>query len=256
MRRSESRHGRGEPVLPRHGDSIEIRGDYQHRALTQGNRIQRFWHYSKILAIEKLLPPHRGDKVVDVGCGSGVITDFLARCGAHAVGIDANPDAIRFAQQTYSSPRTLFRHGLADQPLGQDASVDKVYCLELIEHIHASQASVLLDHVHRLLRPGGRLFLTTPNYHSLWPVIEWLMDRLGLAPHMAGHQHVELYNRKKLRRLFLASGFSCEFMGTMCFLAPWIAPLSWRCARRLARVELGASSIPGCLVVCVLSKGG
>jgi len=244
-----------EHMTKRCGDSIEIGGDYQHRALTKGNPVQRFWHHSKTLAIEKLLPPRSGDHTLDVGCGSGVISDFLGRYGARVVGIDANPDAVRFASETYCSERVSFRLGLADQPLGQEASVDKIYCLELIEHIHAHQSKVMLDSFLRVLKPGGRALLSTPNYRSFWPVIEWLMDRFGLAPHMAGHQHVELYHRKKLRNLCRAAGFRVEHMGTMCFLAPWVAPLSWRCAEMLAGMELAAPLIPGSLLVCVLSKG-
>lgn len=244
------------PTLPRDGDRIAIRGDYQHRALKEGHPIQRFWHYSKMLAIERLLPPTPDDHILDVGCGSGVISHFLGRGGARVLGIDANPEAIRFAQQTYANATVSFRLGLADQPLGPEASVDKIYCLELIEHIHAFQSRTMLDNFHRLLKPGGRVFLSTPNYRSLWPAIEWFMDRLGLAPRMVGHQHIELYHRSKLRRLCRTAGFAVEHLGAMCFLAPWIAPLSWRCAVGLAHLELAACRNPGSLLVCVLTKRG
>ncbi|MEN6575496.1 MAG: class I SAM-dependent methyltransferase [Phycisphaerales bacterium] len=256
MDRLETGHINAPAMAQRCGDSIEIGGDYQHRAVTKGNPVQRFWHSSKTLAIEKLLPPRPGDKVMDVGCGSGVISSFLGHCGAQVVGVDANPDAVRFADATYSSEKVSFRLGLADQPLGQEASFDKIYCLELIEHIHAFQSRAMLDGFFSLLKPGGGVLLSTPNYHSLWPAIEWLMDHTGLAPHMAGHQHVERYHRRKLRALCLASGFTLEHLGTMCFLAPWLAPLSWRGARMLTRLELATTVIPGSILVCVLSKRG
>ncbi|OHB66410.1 MAG: hypothetical protein A2Y76_06705 [Planctomycetes bacterium RBG_13_60_9] len=256
MKRSESGHSDAVRELRRRADSIEISGDYQYRAMTEGNPIQRFWHYSKMLAIERLLPPCAGDSILDVGCGSGVISNFLGSFGARVVGIDANPDAIRFAAEAYSSQRVSFRLGLADQPFGPEASVDKIYCLELIEHIHGFQAKPMLDNFYSLLKPGGRAFLTTPNYRSMWPVIEWLLDRLDLAPPMAGHQHVELYHRKKLRDLCLASTLSLEHMGAMSFLAPWIAPLSWRWAKRVAKMELATSLTPGSVLVCVVSKKG
>ncbi len=240
--------------IARKGDIIEIKGNYQYRALTQGNPIQKFWHYSKILAIEKLLPPSAGEKILDVGCGSGVISEFLGTFGAEVVGIDSNPDAVRFAANTFSNERVSFRVGLADKPLGTEASVDKIYCLELIEHIYIYQFSAMLTNFQRVLRPGGKVFLTTPNYHSMWPAIEWFMDIFSLAPHMAKHQHVELYHRKKLRNFCTASGFCVEHLGTMCFLAPWLALLSWSFAKAVAELELGLSLIPGSLLVCVLSK--
>lgn len=58
----------------RTGDTIAIDGGYQYRALTEGYRVQRFWHYSKTLAIQEFLPPQSTDRIIDVGCGSGVIT--------------------------------------------------------------------------------------------------------------------------------------------------------------------------------------
>ena len=48
---------------------------------------------------------------------------------------------------------------------------------------------------------GGRLLVTTPNYHSLWPVMEWIVDRSNKAPQMAGEQHISKFNPASLRRL-------------------------------------------------------
>jgi len=112
----------------------------------------------------------------------------------------------------------------------------------------------MLTNFQRVLKPGGKVFLTTPNYHSMWPVIEWFMDIFRLAPHMAGHQHVQRYHRKKLRNFCTASGFCVEHLGTMCFLAPWLALLSWNFAKDVAKLEIGLGLTPGSLLVCVLSK--
>lgn len=238
----------------RTGDGIDISGDYQYKALTEGNTVQRFWHYSKMLAIRELLPPSQNDAVVDVGCGSGVISAFLGTLAGSVVGIDSNLDAIEFATRAYSDERISFRVGLADEPLGSASSADKIYCLELIEHIYSDQCRVMLDNFHRLLRPGGRVMLTTPNYHSMWPIIEWLMDRFRLAPPMADHQHVEPYHRKKLRNACVTDNFHVECLRSICLFGPWVAPFSWRLAEALTRLELRLSYTPGSVLVCILSK--
>lgn len=254
MERCESNlNGKGQSVR-REGDRVDISGDYQYRAINQGNAIQRFWHFSKILAIDTLLPPCTDDTVLDVGCGSGVISHFLGATAEKVIGIDANPDAVKFAQQMYAKSNVHFQVGLADQLNEQEASFTKIYCLELIEHIYEFQFKSMLGCFSRLLKPGGKVFLTTPNYRSMWPLIEFLMDCLKLVPTMADHQHVTKYNRYKLRNLCVAGGFSMQNIRTMCFAAPWIAPFSWQAAKKLAKAEFSLSLIPGSILICVLSK--
>jgi len=237
------------------GDTVAIPGDYQHRALTEGPAVQRFWHLAKQLAIARLLPPARGDHVLDIGCGSGVISDFLARAGADVLAVDGSGEAIAFARERFGAPNLEFRQGLVDESFTVERPVDKVYCLELIEHIYRPQARALLDHARAVMRPGARIFLTTPNYRSAWPVIEWAMDRARLAPELGGAQHVEHYHPAKLRALCEESGFAVETMATKCGAAPWVAPLSWKLAERLQQAELG-SRLPLGSVLVVVARAG
>ena len=238
----------------RTGDEVAIDGGYQHRALHEGPVVQRFWHQAKQMAIAKLLPPVPDDYVLDIGCGSGVISHHLASAGAQVLAIDGNQHAIAFAERQYGSPDIEFRRGLVDEDFSVDRALDKAYCLELIEHIYYDQARTLLGHVHAALRPGGRIFLTTPNYRSAWPIIEWIMDRVGTAPKLADDQHVEFYHAGKLRRLVNDSGFELESLATKCGLAPWVAPLSWRLATRLQNTELSSSLLLGSILIAVAKK--
>jgi len=79
------------------GDNQNIDGNYQYNAVTKGNCIQKFWHYSKQLAIKNILPPAKKDLVL--GCGSGVIASYLGKFGANILGIDGNTKAIEFAKK-------------------------------------------------------------------------------------------------------------------------------------------------------------
>ena len=81
----------------RTGDTVQIARDYQHRARTSGFVVQRFWHAEKERVIRKFSAPRSGDRVLDVGCGSGVVANALAGMGAIVTGVDGNPDAIAFA---------------------------------------------------------------------------------------------------------------------------------------------------------------
>ncbi|MFH1313227.1 MAG: class I SAM-dependent methyltransferase [Candidatus Eisenbacteria bacterium] len=235
-------------------DTVRIGGDYQYRALVEGHAVQRFWHYTKQLSIDRFLPPHRSDRVLDVGCGSGVISAFLAERAAEVLGLDGNGDAIAFARRQFQAPNLRFEHALVDEDFKIDTPIDKIYCLELIEHVYHAQAQRMLSHFRSILTGNGSVFITTPNYRSPWPIIEWLMDKMKIAPQMDEHQHVERYNRRRLVDLCGRAGFTVETIATTSFLAPWIAPLSWAWAEKVNEMETGCRTVPGCVIICVLRK--
>jgi len=240
--------------MKRSGDTVKIGGGYQYKALTEGNSIQRMWHLSKQLAIEKLMPPEKGDSIVDVGCGSGVITSFLGEFDVTVLGIDGNPEAINFAVDRFAKNNVTFMLGLVDESFGEAESYDKIYCLEVIEHLPLYQGRNMLNVFYNLLKPEGKVFLTTPNYRSMWPIIERLMDKFHLTPTLKDHQHVEFYHSKKLSKLAIDCGFKIDTLTSNCFLSPWIAPISWKLAKRLSFLEMNMSICFGSVLLTVLSK--
>ncbi len=237
----------------RTGDTVAIAGSYQFNAATTGNSVQRFWHANKTRTIDRYLPPRRGDTVLDVGCGSGVVASFLAKSGARVRGYDGSEEAIAFAKTTFERPGLSFHRGLVDQHFELEQPVDKIYCLEVLEHIHHDQGQQMLRHFHRCLKPGGAVYLTTPNYRSPWPLIEWTLDRCHLVPRLDGEQHVAKYHRSTLGQLSVSVGFTVERIASTCLVAPWLAPISWRLAQRVEAVETG-NVLPGCILVAVLRK--
>ena len=236
------------------GDAIRIPGDYQLRAAHSPNAVQRFWHATKKLVVDELLPPSAGELAIDAGCGSGVIADYLASFGAEVIGVDANAEAIGFAMSEFVRPNLRFEQRLVDDEMTLERAVDKFYSLEVIEHIYRPQGLAMLRNFHRLLRRGGQVLITTPNYRSAWPLLEWTVDTLGLVPKMAGEQHVEHYHRGKLRDVAREAGFRVDAIRTICMVSPWLAPLSWRAATAAAKGELRVPLPLGCILVAVLSR--
>jgi len=238
----------------RTGDTIQTPGDYQYKALTSGNAVQRFWHESKQRVITKLLPPQPTDFILDVGCGSGVIADYLGKSGAKVLGIDGNEDAIRFAQNTFTAPNVEYRQGLVDDLFKCDTPPDKIYCLEVIEHIYFEQGRTMLENFKNLLKPGGFIFLTTPNYHSLWPLIEWAMGKFSSAARMDEVQHVAHYNSNYLAKMIAEAGLELVSLSSMCFAAPWLSPVSHSVAIGLENLEMSIPLLPGAILVAVARK--
>lgn len=238
----------------RTGDTIQISGNYQYKALTTGNPIQRFWHEGKQRIITQLLPPQPTDFILDVGCGSGVITNYLGKTGANIMGIDGNEDAIRFAKNTFNTPNIQYRLGLVDNLFECETPPDKIYCLEVIEHIYFEQGNEMLTNFKKLLKPGGSIFLTTPNYNSYWPVIEWAMGRFTNAARMDEMQHVAHYTKKRLIKAVEAAELELVSLSSMCFAAPWVSPFSHSLAVKIEELEIRTPFLPSAILVAIARK--
>jgi 2-polyprenyl-3-methyl-5-hydroxy-6-metoxy-1,4-benzoquinol methylase len=244
----------------RTGDRIAIPGEYQYRALHHGPAPQRFWHRAKLeeaLALLRLAP---GDRMLDAGCGSGILAAMAAEApitpGTRVLGVDANPAAIEFASRTFDRPNLSFRLGLVDEldelnePPG---SFEKISFLEVIEHLSRAQGGTILAQFAHLLAPGGRLVLTTPNRRSPWPLIEWLLDRLRLVPQLSGEQHEVLYDLDELRAMGEAAGLVLAEHRMIDTVAPWLA--GWPgLARLVHRAEVRLIRRHGCVMVLAFEK--
>lgn len=238
----------------RTGDRITIQGEYQYLAALSSNPVQRFWHTSKIRMVAEILPPHPSDHVLDVGCGSGVVTDYIGQFGSYVTGVDANPGAIEFASMKFQRSNVNFELAYVDEDFSNPASIDKIYCFEVIEHIYPEQGLKMLQSFYRLLKPGGMCMITTPNYASSWPVVEWLMDLFHLAPKMADDQHVAHYTARKINQIALAAGFQTKKIYYLNLVAPWLAFLSWPLALKIEALERKFNLPVGMTLTVVLRK--
>jgi 2-polyprenyl-3-methyl-5-hydroxy-6-metoxy-1,4-benzoquinol methylase len=239
--------------LKKSGDSILISGDYQFNAIKSKNSIQRFWHENKLRTIDFFLTPQINDTVLDVGCGSGVISNYLALKAKFVYGIDGNKLAIDFARNNIIKDNIQFLHTLVNNNLNLDQVIDKIYCFELIEHIYFSQGIEMLNSFNKILKKDGLVLITTPNYRSFWPLIEFVMDTLNLAPKMMNSQHVEQYYKSKIFRLASFTNFKIISYKTINLVAPWISLFNYKFAERINRLEYKFNRM-GSICVFVLQK--
>lgn len=108
--------------------------------------------------------PLAGARVVDVGCGGGLMAEALARAGATVTAIDLAPGMIEVARLHAAEqgvPVDYRVEAVEALAARQGASFDIVTCMEMIEHVPDPPA--LLAALAALLRPGGALFLSTLN---------------------------------------------------------------------------------------------
>jgi 2-polyprenyl-3-methyl-5-hydroxy-6-metoxy-1,4-benzoquinol methylase len=140
-----------------------------------------------------------GEHVLDLGSGEGTFTEWLARIGAAPLGAEVAEAAVRRARTAH--PELEFRLVPIDGSLPlQDNSFDVVWATEVIEHV--ADTGRWLSEVRRVLKPGGRVLLTTPSHGRLRVAlggIERFSQPLG--------DHLHLYTRASLTQLLREFGF-------------------------------------------------
>lgn len=105
-----------------------------------------------------------GKRVVDVGCGGGILTEALAFAGSDVLGIDLSEEVLKVAEShaTESGIAIAYRCISAeDLAAEREGGFDMVTCMEMLEHV-PEPASVVLS-CARLVKPGGRVFFSTLN---------------------------------------------------------------------------------------------
>lgn len=108
------------------------------------------WKYGA--ALIPLLNPKPGERILDLGCGTGQLTAEIAGAGAETLGIDSSPDMIGQARQNY--PKLKFQ--LADaRTFVVDEPFDAVFSNAALHWI--PDARPVVQSIHRALKPGGRL---------------------------------------------------------------------------------------------------
>lgn len=137
-----------------------------------------------------------GARLLDVGFGSGLFLEMVRDLGWTVVGVDPDPIAVETAQLRGLDVQQGGIEALADQV----ASFDVITLNHVIEHLHEPRKTIEL--AFTLLKPGGMLFLETPNIESAGH-LEFGKDCLSLDP----PRHLMLFTWASLESLLREAGF-------------------------------------------------
>jgi 2-polyprenyl-6-hydroxyphenyl methylase / 3-demethylubiquinone-9 3-methyltransferase len=175
------------------------------RPLHQINPLRLGWIDSQV--------PLKGLRVLDVGCGGGILADSMARKGAEVLGIDLATKALKVAQlhaleaQTEGVQyREISAEALAAE---QPGSFDVVTCMEMLEHV--PDPSSVVKACATLVKPGGHVFFSTINRNAkafLFAIVgaEYVLNMLPRGT----HEYAKLVKPSELAAFCRASGLSLK----------------------------------------------
>ena len=175
------------------------------RPLHQINPIRLAWIES--------LAPLKGQRVLDVGCGGGILADAMARKGADVLGIDLATKALKVAQLHALEAQTegvqykeISAEVLATQ---QPGSFDVVTCMEMLEHV--PDPSSIVKACATLVKPGGHVFFSTINRNAkafLFAIVgaEYVLNLLPRGT----HEYAKLIKPSELASYCREAGLSLQ----------------------------------------------
>ena len=125
--------------------------------------------------VVELAHPERGERVLDIGCGAGAVTELLVERGAEVIGLDISPQMLDLARRRLGQRARLMR-GPAEALVFADATFSAVTLGDCLVYLRDPRAG--LREARRVLRPGGRFALSTPRRELSTPAQELFFERL------------------------------------------------------------------------------
>lgn len=117
-----------------------------------------------------------GMKVLDIGCGTGGILEYLP--GVDYLGFDMNPDYVEAASKRFGPGNRFICANVNKAPAEAEGSFDRVLALGSLHHLEDPEVMILLNLARRLLAPGGRLVTLDSSYRDGQPSLaRFLIDR-------------------------------------------------------------------------------
>jgi SAM-dependent methyltransferase len=160
---------------------------------------ENYWFRRHLAVYEWVAERCQGRDVVDMACGEGYGVEVLARRARRVTGVDANPDAHEHARLKYTRPGVRFELELVESFA---EPCDAVVFLQTIEHVADPEA--ILRHFREMLRPGGTVYVSTPNLLTLAPPGAEKSDNPW---------HLKEYRAEEFRALCEASFERVELLG-------------------------------------------
>lgn len=138
-----------------------------------------------LILVEELNEKTKEAKCLDIGCSSGIITNYLADYFQKVIGVDIDEKALMFARKKYHKNNLEFKNlDVLKKPLPNE-SFDVIICNQIYEHV--DNANLLINNIYHMLKPGGICFFGAANkiaalfechYQGL-PFVAWMPKKIA-----------------------------------------------------------------------------
>lgn len=191
--------------------------------------------------IIEAINPQKGEKIVDLGCGTGYYLFLLSNLGVNVslAGFDNDDRSIKEAEKMMQGKRIKFITGDLHKISFQSQSFDKAVISEVLEHVENDEE--VLKEIYRILKPNGLLVLSVPsiNYPFFWDPINFILQH-SFNTHIKNgffsglwSGHLRLYSLPELRKKIQKVGFKIEAAEELTF---WCLPFNHYLVNIIARL--------------------
>jgi 2-polyprenyl-3-methyl-5-hydroxy-6-metoxy-1,4-benzoquinol methylase len=185
----------------------ETSSQFNHKYQTSATFIERFEVWTDLF--KKYIKP--SENVLDLGCGSGIFSQYLSQKGSTVLGIDGSEKMIDLCEKANTPTLSNLQYQLETLPFEnaflESHQFDVIISSSVIEYI--KQDTLLLEQIHYLLKPQGIAIISFPNSNSIYRKIERFIFKITGKP--AYYEFVKrLYDEELITQKLNLIGFEQE----------------------------------------------
>ncbi len=210
--------------------------------------VRSAWHHIKFNFVKEKI--HNQNHHLDIGCGSGTFLSLLNN--KFSAGINISEKQIDYANKKYGNKNKHFVKYKDKIPF-ENNSFDSISIIELIEHLSDKEIANLFDEIYKVLKKSGKIYITTPNYFSLWPFLEYFLNKVSKVSYE--HQHINKFNFLNISKIIDKKKYNINCKNSFIYLSPFMAFFSFKFSIFFSKIERAILKfLPGFLLFIEIEK--
>jgi ubiquinone/menaquinone biosynthesis C-methylase UbiE len=166
-----------------------------------------FFNKVQTRCFEKILNAKKSERILDVGCGTGRITEFLLKKGYLVSGVEPAQNMVEVCKEKLNCFNPLIKKGDIENIPFKDNSFDKVYTMHVLFHLPKSVIKAGIAEMYRVVKPEGKIYLDFSNKNGIWTQLSLLLNPRRKTKRGERHQ---MFTITEIRQLFKGYNYKLE----------------------------------------------